>query len=66
MIMLYLNSCESCQKKGSTAKKGLQPIITSEMISRCQIDLIDMQAQPDGEYNFMIVYQDTLTKYVLI
>ncbi|XP_060861668.1 KRAB-A domain-containing protein 2-like [Metopolophium dirhodum] len=42
-------SCESCQKKGSKAKKGLvvKPIISSEMNSRCQIDLIDMQAQSD-------------------
>jgi hypothetical protein len=23
IIMLYLNSCESCKKKGITAKKGL-------------------------------------------
>jgi hypothetical protein len=23
IIMLYLNSCESCKRKGSTAKKGL-------------------------------------------
>lgn len=68
IIMLYLNSCESCQKKGSTAKKGLvvKPIISSEMNSRCQIDLIDMQAQSDGEYKFILVYQDHLTKYVLL
>jgi len=35
IIMLYLNSCESCKKKGSTAKKGLvaKPIISSEMNS---------------------------------
>jgi hypothetical protein len=33
MIMLYLNSCESCKRKGSTVKKGLvvQSIISTEM-----------------------------------
>jgi hypothetical protein len=33
MIMLYLNSCESCKRKGSTFKKGLvvQSIISTEM-----------------------------------
>ncbi|XP_060836383.1 KRAB-A domain-containing protein 2-like [Rhopalosiphum padi] len=36
------------------------------MNSRCQIDLIDMQAQSDGEYKFILVYQDHLTKYVLL
>ncbi|CAI6360566.1 unnamed protein product [Macrosiphum euphorbiae] len=67
-IMLYLNLCISCQKKGSTAKKGLvvKPIISNELNSRCQIDLIDMQAQPDGNYKFILVYQDHLTKFVLL
>jgi len=67
-IMLYLNLCISCQKKGSTAKKGLvvKPMITNELNLRCQIDLIDMQAQPDGNYKFILVYQDHLTKFVLL
>lgn len=34
------------------------------MNSRCQIDLIDMQAQPDGNYKLILVYQDHLTKFV--
>jgi IS30 family transposase len=65
-IMLYHNLCESCQKKGSTIKKGLvvKPIISKEINSRCQIDLIDMHAQPDGKYKFILVYQDHLTKFV--
>ncbi|XP_008189275.1 KRAB-A domain-containing protein 2-like, partial [Acyrthosiphon pisum] len=56
------------ERKGKTVKKGLvvKPIISSEMNSRCQVDLIDMQAQPDGNYRFILVYQDHLTKYVLL
>ena len=67
VIMLYLNNCESCKKKGSTAKKGLvvKPIISSEMNSRCQIDLIGMQAQSDVDYKFILVYHYHLTKYIM-
>jgi len=67
-LMMYLNLCEPCQKKGNSVKKGLvaKPIISTEMNSRCQVDLIDMQAQPDGNYRFILVYQDHLTKYVLL
>ena len=25
---------------------------------RCQVDLIDMQSQPDGEFKFILNYQD--------
>ncbi|XP_043473980.1 KRAB-A domain-containing protein 2-like [Leptopilina heterotoma] len=36
------------------------------MNSRCQVDLIDMQVQADREYRFIMVYQDHLTKFVLL
>ncbi|KAF0759130.1 KRAB-A domain-containing protein 2-like [Aphis craccivora] len=67
-ITSYLNFYESCERKGNTAKKGLmvKPIISSEMNSRCQIDFIDMQAQPDGDYKFICVYQDHLTKFIIL
>ncbi|XP_060842993.1 KRAB-A domain-containing protein 2-like [Rhopalosiphum padi] len=67
-IMIFLNLCDHCQKKGSTVKKGLvvKPILSSELNSRCQVDLIEMQAQPDGDYKFIMVYQDHLTKFVIL
>lgn len=34
------------------------------MNSRCQVDLIDMQSQPDNDFKFIFVYQDHLTKFV--
>nr|XP_022900153.1 KRAB-A domain-containing protein 2-like [Onthophagus taurus] len=36
------------------------------MNSRCQVDLIDMQSQADCEYKFIMVYQDHLTKFVVL
>jgi len=68
LIMLYLNLCISCHNKGNTAKIGLvvKPITSNELNSRCQVHLIDMQAQPDGNYTFILVYQDHLTKFVLL
>ena len=40
-------------------KKGVvvKPIVTSEMNKRCQVDCIDMQSNPDGEYRYIMVYQ---------
>ena len=65
-IMIYLNLCETCQRKSSMKKKGLviPPMISNKMNSRCQIDLIDMQSQADKDYKFIFVYQDYLTKFV--
>ena len=41
----------------------VKPIVSNEFNSRCQVDLIDMQSQPDGEYNFILDYQDHLIKF---
>ncbi|XP_014212060.1 KRAB-A domain-containing protein 2-like [Copidosoma floridanum] len=51
-IQLFLNLCEPCQQKKKGIKKGIvvKPIISHHFNSRCQIDLIDFQSQPDGEY----------------
>ena len=36
----------------------------SEMNSRAQVDLIDMQSQPNRDLRWILVYQDHLTKLV--
>jgi len=56
-IMTYLKLCSHCQKK---IKKDSKP-------QRCnQVDLIDMQTSCYDHYNFIMVHQDTLTKFVII
>lgn len=64
MINIFLSMCETCQRKKSMKKKGLvsKLIFHSEMNSRCQVDLIDMQTQEDRGYKFIMVYQDHSTK----
>ena len=67
-IVTYLGLCEPCQKKQKTLKKGIvvKPILHNEMNSRWQVDLIDMHSNPDRDMKFILVYQDHLTKPVLL
>ena len=48
-IMLYVSLCVPCLKKSKVLKKCLviKSMIFSEMNSRAQVDLIDMQSQPE-------------------
>ncbi|XP_049886670.1 KRAB-A domain-containing protein 2-like [Pectinophora gossypiella] len=68
IISLYLSMCDVCQQKKTKKKRGLvsKPILHTEMNSRCQVDLIDFQTQPDEQFKFIMVYQDHLTKFVLL
>ncbi|KAK3927020.1 KRAB-A domain-containing protein 2 [Frankliniella fusca] len=65
VIMMFLRLCKACAKKQSSRSRGVvvRPMVFREMNSRCQVDLIDMQSSPDGEYRFIMVYQDHLTKF---
>lgn len=67
-IVTYLRLCETCQKKQKILKKGIvvKPILHNELNSCCQIDLIDMQTNPDRGMKFILLYQDHLTKFVLL
>ena len=48
-------------KKGTVVK----PMVFSHLNSRCQVELIDFQSQPNGNYKFILVYQDHLTMFVV-
>jgi Integrase zinc binding domain len=67
-IETFLHFCEPCQQKQKGSKKGIvvKPIISSDFNSRCQVDLIDFQSHPDGKFKFIMVYQDHLTKFVVL
>ncbi|GFX86163.1 KRAB-A domain-containing protein 2 [Trichonephila clavipes] len=65
VVMLYLNLRKQYQMKYSAPKKGIvgKPVTSSELNSKCQVDLIDLQSNRNGKYKFIMVYQDHLTKF---
>ncbi|XP_035207888.1 KRAB-A domain-containing protein 2-like [Stegodyphus dumicola] len=67
-IKLFLSVCESCQQKRNMRKKGIviKPMVFPRLNSRCHVDLIDFQSQSDGNYKFILVYQDHFTKFVIL
>jgi hypothetical protein len=67
-IDLFLSLCMQCQLKKKIPKRGLvvRPILSNFMNSRCQVDLVDMQSEPDGDFRFIMNYQDHLTKFTML
>jgi len=65
---LYLALCEQCQLKKKTTKRWLvvRLILSYYMNSWCQVDLTDMQSEPDRYYWFITNYQDHLTKFTIL
>ncbi|KAK7095605.1 hypothetical protein V1264_004994 [Littorina saxatilis] len=68
-VELFKSFCEVCQEKTKRKRtKGVvvRPILSHEFASRGQVDLIDFQSMQDGQYRWIMVYQDHLTKFVVL
>ena len=63
LVNLFLSTCAICDEKRSRPRKGVvvKPIISAGLNSRAQVDLI---CEKDGEYSYVLDYQDHLTKFV--
>lgn len=68
-VDLFKSLCMECLKKRKRqAIKGVvvRPILSRDYGSRGQVDLIDMQSMTSGQYKWIMVYQDHLTKYCVL
>lgn len=66
MVEIYLSLCLICHKKKSLPLKGIvtKPIVMNHYLEKMQIDLVDMQSKPDGEFKWILVCKDHFTKRV--
>ena len=66
---LFKSFGQECQKKRKRPRVTgvvVRPIITKEYASRAQVDLIDMQSMAQNSFKWIMVYQDHLTKFVVL
>jgi transposase InsO family protein len=69
ILELFKELCEECQlKKRKLASKGrvVKPVVSKEFNSRGQMDLIDMQSLSYNDHRYIMVYQDNMTKFVVL
>ena len=69
MVKEYIDLCSICgtQEASKPAKmKLLKPILSKTFNDREQVDLVDMQSIPDGEYKWILHFQDHLTKFTYL
>ncbi|KAG8507064.1 KRAB-A domain-containing protein 2 [Galemys pyrenaicus] len=68
VIVLYLTLCKQCHQKNPVPKRGLAPrsVPLKDLDCRCQIEVLDMQSDADGEFKFILYYQDHLTKFIIL
>ncbi|XP_076045792.1 KRAB-A domain-containing protein 2-like [Oratosquilla oratoria] len=66
---LYISFCEHChQKKARKIPKGLvvKPVRSHGILSRCQVDLINFQTLPDGDFKYIMTYANHFSKFCVL
>src|SRR6476469_3249476 len=69
VIELFKSLCLECMKKRKRAAvKGVvvRPILSREYGCRGQVNLAGMQSMANGQYKWIMVYQDHLMKYCIL
>lgn len=62
----FVTCCQTCNRKRAAPKRGVvvKPIVSNGLNMRGQVNLIDFQSYSDGEYTFLMNYQDHATKFL--
>lgn len=63
---IFVTCCQTCNRKRVAPQRGVivKPITSDGFNMRGQVDLIDFQSCPDGEYKWLMNYQDHATKFL--
>ena len=63
-MLTKFSKCMKIKTRKKTTGLSCKPILSKTFNSRGQMDLIDFQTCPDGEFKWLLVYQDHFTKFV--
>ncbi|KRZ51589.1 KRAB-A domain-containing protein 2 [Trichinella nativa] len=66
---LFLTFCEECHKKRARKlPKSLvvKPLVSTNLMSRAQVDLINFQTMPDGDFKYIMTYLNHFTKFCIL
>ena len=63
---MFTDLCPRCIQRHQRTRPvaGLRPIITNGFNVRGQVDLVDFQSMPDGEFRFLLNYIDHGIKFL--
>ncbi|XP_045498460.1 KRAB-A domain-containing protein 2-like [Colias croceus] len=65
-VEFFLSLCPVCETKRDAPVKAIvaKPIASRDFNLRGEVDLVDFQYCPDGEFNWLLNYQDNATKFL--
>lgn len=63
-VQWLIARCNTCLKNQPNRSRGqIEPIISSRILERIQIDLIDMRHEPDGQHKWILHIVDHFSKF---
>ncbi|XP_064086079.1 KRAB-A domain-containing protein 2-like [Macrobrachium nipponense] len=66
MFKSYCIVCQEKRKRPKATGVVVKPILSSDLNSRDQVDLVDMQSSLQAQFKWIMVYQYHLRKFVIL
>lgn len=65
---IFVSLCKTCIRKRAAPRKAVvvKPILSDGFNLRGQVDLVDLQSCADGEFRWLMNYQDHSTKFLYL
>ncbi|KRY43622.1 KRAB-A domain-containing protein 2 [Trichinella britovi] len=66
---LFLTFCEECHKKRARKlpkSPVVKPLVSTNLMSRAQVDLINFQTMPDGDFKYIMTYLNHFMKFCIL
>jgi hypothetical protein len=67
VVNIWLQTCLECiqrTRKNTISSLVVKPIRSSDYLSRGQVDLVNCEAYADGDFKYILNYQDHFTKFI--
>ncbi|XP_047540343.1 KRAB-A domain-containing protein 2-like [Vanessa atalanta] len=65
-VEIFVSLCPICKTKRNVPSKGIvaKPNVSNNINLGGQVDLIDFQSCPDGDFKWLLIYQENVTKFI--
>ncbi|KRX64696.1 KRAB-A domain-containing protein 2 [Trichinella sp. T9] len=66
---LFLTFCEECHKKRARKlpkSPVVKPLVSTNLMSRAQVDLINFQTMPDGDFKYIMTYLNHFMEFCIL
>ncbi|KRZ82954.1 KRAB-A domain-containing protein 2 [Trichinella sp. T8] len=65
-LAIYFSQCHKKRARKLPKSLVVKPLVSTNLMSRAQVDLINFQTMPDGDFKYIMTYLNHFTKFCIL